>query len=296
MTSAYALVNGLQLLHCTIPTESEGSCITYQDAIENLTVMQDHGRWELGCMLYSSIDWMPDTRYSTLVGEILVDGVQIIPLGALPGPDQPAHCVTRYIDKPPSTLAFRLRHDPSDAAKHPDEDLFLNEVKVLMEDESLFPPGGSAPHTNVHNRVKDLEIYQRVIVKHYCGKWTSWIAGQSSHLSLIKVRDGTSAELHLVKNEHLRSFEVANRLHHTKRRMQEHVVVKKMIEILEGQTTMMEYTELLRRMAEVPEFIACLVPSMTMLHRFLATHKAEFWANRDPEHTTRVGLIETRGH
>lgn len=313
MASAHILINGLQLMNCTIPTESEGSCVTYADAGDDLTVMRDHGRWEISTMLYADMAWMPETKHATLIGELVVDGDQVLHLGALPGPDQPSNVVTRFLSKPPSSLAFRVCHDLAKAAVHPDEDALVEEVLLVMNDETVFPKGGSTAHHNVHNRVKDLEIYNRVVVKHYASRWTAFVANHPDDVTLIKLKDDKNSltlglgsrrndeaeprheELHIVHANDVDSAEERNEAQKAVRAKNEAIVVDKMIQTLGEEATMMEYTELLRRLAVYPEFVTCLMPSLSMVQRFVSMHKDVFWVRKDPEHTTRVGLVSTLG-
>lgn len=285
MTShAYALVNGMQLLKCVLPTASEGMCTVEANAQSNLGVMKDHGRFEVSCLFYAETN-TPERSY---VGELIIDG-EVVYLGQLPGGEgtsQQSMIVTRYVNEYPRVLQLRLRYAERLSYEHPDEALLLQELEQLLSDGTLFPPQGSAPHTNVHNRLKDLELYNRVVTQHYNGKWTAFLANHGDQVIMHKE---PGAELHLVLSPNASAYKDVDQKAEDLRVAQEHEIVEYMIRVLSESD--LEYRDLLERMGQLPAFTSQLAPSMTMLNRFLQANRDVFWVKKDPEHTTRVGLV-----
>lgn len=280
---AYALVNGMQLLQCALPTASEGICTVEDLAQQNLTVMEDFGHFEVSCLFYAGSGQIVDPAY---IGELIVDD-SVIYLGQLPGGEGPKSVVvTRYVTKYPKVLKLRLRYEQRTLYDHPDEELLLQEMVQLLSDPILFPSGGSAPHTNVHNRLKDLEHYHRVVTQHYHGKWTSFL---NNHQDKIRIHKEQHSELHLVLTDNLDCFRKVDQEAEVHRAEQENAVVESLYSVLRERDY--EYRELLQRMGQIPAFTSQLTPSMTMLNRFLQSNRDVFWIRKDPEHTTRVGLI-----
>ena len=177
-------------------------------------------------------------------------------------------------------------YKPQANYEHPEEAELLAELDRVLSDESLFPAGGSAPHTNVHNRLKDLEIYHRVVTQHYNGKWTAFL---SNHKDQVLMHKEPGSELHLVLARNAETFAAVDAESEEVRIAKENEVVQHMVHLLSERD--LEYRDLLERMGQLPAFTSQLAPSMTMLNRFLLANREVFWVKKDPEHTTRVGLV-----
>ena len=247
--------------------------------------MDDAGRFEVSCLFYAGSESLA-LQERPWVGELVVDDKKIY-LGQLPGAEKGSFVVTRYVPTYPKVLEFRVRYEQASFYQHPDEPLLLEELQYLLSDRSIFPAGGSAPNTNVHNRIKELESYRRVVSQHYHGKWTLFLA---NHPEVVTVHRENGAEMQIILAENAETWVQANADNEAVKETQEKAVVAAMVSILSAGD--LEYRALLDRMTEVPEFTAYLSASSAMLTRFLQTHKDVFWLKRDPEHTTRVGLVD----
>lgn len=279
------LINGLQLIACKVPSGSEQNCKVDSEALENLHVMGDHGRFEISTMIYSTMD-LAKSQTANIIAELVVDKDIIIYLGQIPAGTEPGYTVSRYLNHVPKHFELRVKRENWLYYPHPDEELLVGEVLALLSDPSLFPLHGSAPHTNLHNRIKESECYQRVIINHYGGRWISFL---NNHPYAIYTHRDPKLEMRLVAVADKSIFVSADIDHEEANRVNEAEIVQKVFSILQGGEV--EYSALLEKLTEVEGFTRGLAPSVTMLKRFLLSHDDIFWMRKDPEHTSRVGLL-----
>ena len=273
MTVAFALINGMQLLQCVAPTPSERVCAVYSPAMENLLVMDDHGRFEVSCLFYGSTDSVACVWPH--VAQLIVDG-RCFDLGKLPGGDVPAVVITRFVATYPKKFELRVTYTEDPKYYHPDEALLVDEVRSLV-DESLMPASHS--RVAVYNRVKDLELYTRVT------RTTSFKAVLASHPERLTVEyDHGTARISTVDGRHCatqQDYEVF-RVQHEAR------IVSKLEELLQAGD--LDFRVVFQKMVNLPEFKATLTGSTAVLSRFLLSRPDIFWYRQDAQHTTRVGL------
>jgi hypothetical protein len=280
---AYIVINGLQPMACKAPTVGEQQLAVGARALERMKVMNDHGKFELSTLFYSA---NASAHAQPYVADLVIDDERLINLGRLP-PNGESVIVTRYVDRPPKRFAFRLRVEATYDTTFPDEDLLLEEVLKVLLDPRVYPPGGAGSHAAVYNRVKELDLYNRVIHGHYHGRWMSFLERHHHAITVLKI-PGKETQIMLRGNE--AGYVVANQQHLADRMLAEANVVGALVDALSEQHVC-TYTELLGKLEACDDFTSRLMPSATMLSRFLAANRDIFWVKRDPEHTTRVGLV-----
>jgi hypothetical protein len=282
MAVAYALINGVQLMQCVAPTPSERVCAVYSEAMDNLHVMDDYGRFEVSCLFYASSDIMPSITFQRPhIAQLVVDG-RVIDLGKVPGGEVPAVCVTRYVAEYPKIFELRVQYSDSARYHHPDERLLVDEVRETVSDHGLHTTTTYSPNS-VHNRVKDLELYARVI------RTTSFKAMISNHPDRVAMEHLPNGQFRVVPAEDANKHVSAGaREIDGLRKSHEERIVAKLTEILEQGD--LDFRVVFQHMAQLPEFKATLAGSTAVLSRFLLTRPEVFWFRQDAQHTTRVGL------
>lgn len=308
---AFALVNGIQLLQCAIPTMAEGVCSVEAEAQPMLQTMPDHGRFEVSVLLYSSLE----VPRSTWVVELTVDDDSPIFLGQMPlmntaapetptqvapvnrnatmsrererGPAAPTVIITRYFRAAPRRLRLAVRYLDHPSYPHPDESILLDELLRVFRDERMYPPGTLTPHTNLHNRLKDLTVYHRVVGEHYRGNWLRFLF---EHAEAVDVHREPKQEYKLALANDPRP--IVPPLTEEQEGIKEFLVVSTLVGFLaDGPRS---YKDLLLEFGDVEAFTESLHASTHMLQRFLAARPDIFWLSKDPIHTTRVGLVANR--
>jgi hypothetical protein len=278
--SAFVVVNGIQLIQCTLPTMSEGTCAVCNDAVDNLRVSNDFGCLELTCVFYASSDVSTQSE-RPWIGELIIDDNYTMYLGQLPGGEKGSVTVSHWVISYPRTLEFRLTHQQKEFYRHPEEALLVEEIQALLRDERLFPGGGCVPHTSIQSRVEKLECYKRIVTEHYKGKWFSFLSQQQGSIVLVPL-PGEETRVGLLGDT--RPPRTGPSQADT-----EEALLTAVVQILEsGDHT---YVELLQKLEKVKAFSDRLNPSQRILFRFLQSHSDIFWVKLDPLHTTRVGLV-----
>jgi hypothetical protein len=279
MAVAYALINGIQLLQCVAPTPSERMCAVYSEPLDNLLVMDDYGRFEVSCLFYGSSDLIPAYQRNH-IAQLVVDG-QVLDLGKIPGGDVPAVVITRYFAEYPKSFEFRVLFSEGNARySHPDEPLLVEELREVVLDDHL--PMSAASRASVHNRVKDLELYARVMRN---TTFKALIANNPERIMIEPLPNGPPL---LVPTEVAPT--VYGKAHELEeiRKVQEQRIITKLTEILTPGD--LDFRNVFQHMTTLPEFRANLTGSPSVLCRFLLNRPDLFWFKQDAQHTTRVGL------
>lgn len=279
MAVAYALINGLQLIQCVTPTQSERTCAVFAEALENLQVMDDFGRFEISCLYYGSSDLVAASQ-RPYTAQLIVDGMTI-DLGRLPGGDLAPLVVTRFVPEYPKSLELRVFFSETPSNRHPDESLLIDEVRSIVTDPHSQIMGATTRAT-IHNRLKDLELYTRVTEN------VSFRTLLAQHPELVALDVLPNGEPHIVLAERLTEAKQSQAAHQVMRKRQEKAILDKLLEILEPGD--LDYRVVLQQMSALPEFTAALSGSGAILSRFLLTRPDVFWFRQDAQHTTRVGL------
>jgi hypothetical protein len=282
MAVAYALINGMQLLQCVAPTPSERLCTVFSEAHDNLSAMDDHGRFEVSCLFYGSTDLIA-SFHRPHVAQLVVDG-HVFELGKLPGGDTPAVVVSRFVPKYPKMFELRVLYSETSRLSHPDETLIVEEVRSIVSDQQARATK-IASRASVHNRVKDLEVYSRVIAG---PRSTSFKTVLSNHPDRVAVEPTANGQAWVVPAEEVGSFAAVHSDHDEFRKHQEDSIVNKLIDILRPGD--LDFRTVFQQMATLPEFKTALTGSPAVLSRFLLTRPDVFWYRQDAQHTTRVGL------
>lgn len=291
--SAFVVINGVQVLECRLPTMSERQCSVYSNADSNLRVMNDYGRFEISWLCYVSGE-IAQLEHRPWVAELVVDEGVVIALGQVPGVQLPPTVVSRYLPQMPRSFQFRIRYDDSPWMPHPWEEELVNELRLVLLDQQLYPPGAPVSYSNLCSRVESLEVFKRVIEEHYKGRGNMFFLNHKDAFLCHQV-PGDEMKVSLAfpaPQASASTSSAADPLTAPARLEEDEKILSAVTQILRpGPVTT---AELLQRLQN-SVFTTHLKPSASILFRFLRAHRESFWVKWDPLHTTRCGLTRRDG-
>ena len=289
---AIVLINGLQLLECVLPTQSEKICFVQVAAHENLRVMHDHGRVELSCFFFASS--AVDDERRPWQGTLTADD-EIIQLGQLPQPGVGTRVICRYVKQHPRTLRLTITFldSPNATCPHPEAGELLTIVRmVLLHDDLNQTEGGFVGLSKLKDKLEHLEVYRRVVGNDKDNRnFHAFVVAHSEVLQLRPVA-GQEAQVALQPSAGKPLWPAADvAARQTRDARRERAIVEGIHGIVREED--LPYPEVLAQVGTLPEFRSALRASTQTFTAFLRHNDEHFWIKNDPVHTTRVGRRDT---
>jgi hypothetical protein len=302
--NAFLCVNGMQTLRCEIPGVSELRCSIDDNAVHNLRVMADFGRFEVSTVLYTS----PGMHDCPFVANLIVEFASVAPAGGnddddddveatrestapfdmafgqLPDHDK-ARSMTRYVCSVPAKFTLVVEHGQP-PYRHHDESLLVQEVaREIRKNRFELDAAGRVTMSHVRTAVGGSRAFGEVVgwhraPGHYGANFQTFLEANGDAFSVLKP-DGRG-EAHVELRGYTPSPPAA---------MDDDELVDVVRgTILSADDGRMTWPELLERLSTQPLFQRGLKPHAETLRMFMQAHADIFWVATDNVHATRCGL------
>jgi hypothetical protein len=304
------IVNGLVSLRVQLPNDRDTPCTADvpSSLLTALKSVPSNGRIELSCCFFGEYDVGVLDERPWIAWLDINDGLSTMCLGNVPKHERAPSIVTDWLYVTITSLRLVVQHVSHDAGLLNDADIsgvrlatphhevrLLREVTTLMKEPIVNPPPrGSVLNTVVQSRVKDLAVYDEVMINAYNGAWKTFL---SNHTDSITIHNGPldddnprayKAPFRLILNDDLPNYASNDSIHakesYNARSTLPHLVITILAERAH------DHLELLSRLALAHEFTSLLTPSPGVVKRVLRSHAARVQVTDDPIHTCIASL------
>eukprot|EP01063_Lacrimia_lanifica_P027079 TRINITY_DN374_c1_g2_i1.p1 TRINITY_DN374_c1_g2~~TRINITY_DN374_c1_g2_i1.p1 ORF type:complete len:548 (+),score=193.75 TRINITY_DN374_c1_g2_i1:59-1645(+) len=295
---ATVMLNAVQILRCTLPSEMGEKASVSGDVSEELRAELEASGMTLNSILMSpnvvpkdNIQWK---------GTLLINDAYETDLGCIFTRRQ-TESACEYLADYPTHLTFTVecvKIDPSIRVTTAAEKALIQRVKHILEDDSINPRHGALPSCVVEERAKETNEYHEVVGP-IEPSWVDFIQRHKNVFNVFQysdqeIRDRGMEDINNISGlrivlrpcERVQSQATADEADaEVERKLKAHL--EKLL--AEGD---LEYTEVLTSVSENPEFVYYLAPSFSLLMRFLNRNRDLFSWTTDPGQPTKVSLAD----
>lgn len=294
---ASVLLNGIQLICCNLPSLGE-SCRKVASAVD-MNVTGERGGVSVDALLTTTHCAAPGCEWRGLLVCRGQESTETISLGTVYEENATSHFV-HYLSSQPCVFELEVFHEVCSKEVNPAEQQLVTKACTILQNPRLNYGCGSLSSVVLNNRIKECELYSRVVGKKYCGNFVDFLRAHPETFSTFTYDEEAISHYNFspyIKKDDVRvalqmlcfdDIYSADAKKCQKQRCDEEEIKCKLVEVLSARG--MSQKELLQRLQPVEAFSQALFPSHALLMRFLQRHAEIFSWDAGADQPTRVGL------
>eukprot|EP00754_Rhynchopus_humris_P018811 Rhum_TRINITY_DN14616_c11_g1::Rhum_TRINITY_DN14616_c11_g1_i1::g.102331::m.102331 len=296
------LINGSQVINCTLPHPGCESSATVAADTEAITITDEKGGLGLDVVFLASDDAVPGFEWRGTCVCHFADGTKpkAFYIGSSRVADVPV-MLGRYCGAKPVRFTVYVGHVSADVpTQSPPERDLLELLERVLTNPQYNREEGSISSVQMYNIIKESPLYCRVVKDKYDGSWMSFIK-TNPELAVFAYSDEEvkacglgprfkRGEPRICLSRHtLHAVREADRLACQRYKIGDDVILKTLTEtLLESGPS--SQRQILNKLRKCKCFTDRLYPTKSLVERFIAQHHPSFVVRYGREQPVRIGL------